>query len=60
MSRTEALSGLAAALLAFWALMAVMDPPTVTPALQAPTEATDKPQRWQQPDPRTISRFPGP
>jgi hypothetical protein len=54
-------SALAAAALTFWALVALADRPQPTPlptAQTLPTTAT--PDSWRLPDPRTISRFPGP
>lgn len=63
MDRADALGGLAAALLTFWALAGLGDRFEVRPALQplpAATETTHEPQRWQQPDLRTLQRFPGP
>jgi hypothetical protein len=63
MDRADALSGLAAALLALWTLAGLPDRFEIGPALQplpAATEATHEPRRWQQPGPRTLQRFPGP
>lgn len=55
-------STLAAAALTFWALVALADRPARQPIQQqpAPRPAAVVPEPWQHPDPRTISRFPGP
>lgn len=63
MTRAGALGGIASALLTFWGLVGLADRPKVSPALQplpAATEAPQQMQAWQQPDPRTLQRFPGP
>jgi hypothetical protein len=57
-------SALAAAALTFWALVALADRPQPTP-LPTPqtmptTTSSATPDSWRLPDPRTISRFPGP
>lgn len=55
-------SALAATALTLWALGAVADrqpPPRPTPQTM-PTPSSATPDRWRLPDPRTISRFPGP
>lgn len=61
--RKRDLSGLAALLLALWALAGLMDRPPKQRASQplpAAEAADHEPRPWQQPDPRTMGRFPGP
>ncbi|MEN9766728.1 MAG: hypothetical protein RLZZ32_688 [Cyanobacteriota bacterium] len=55
-------SALAAAALTFWALVALADRPQPTPLPTAQTlpTTTATPDSWRLPDPRTITRFPGP
>ena len=63
MARADVAGGLAAALLTFWGLWALADRPQIPEASQplpAAAEVTQQPRQWQQPDPRTITRFPGP
>jgi hypothetical protein len=63
MTRTDALGGLAAALLTFWGFWALADRPRIPEASQplpAAAEVTHQPRPWRQPDPRTLTRFPGP
>lgn len=53
--------GLAALLLALWAMAAQVDQQAGSGVMPpAPAEAVEEPPRWKQPDPRTLTAFPGP
>lgn len=57
---TSTASGVAALLLGLWSLASLQDLPPIRTGQQLLPMATEEPRRWQQPDPRTLSRFPGP
>ena len=63
MTRSDVAGGLGAALLGLWAIAALTDRPQIPEASQplpAAAEVTHQPRPWRQPDPRTLTRFPGP
>jgi hypothetical protein len=63
MIRANVAGSLGAALLGLWGLWALADRPQIPKAsqpLSAAAEVAHQPRRWQQPDPRTLGRFPGP